>query len=351
MKKQDDKRRFTLTLVYALAFFVVMMISVLIAAGLLYILVRVNAINTPDSTLEASEIILFMAFSSLLVGIFVSILTSEILLKPINYIISQINRLASGDFKARIKRGKFVNIHPIFTEVTDSFNKMASELENTEMLRADFINNFSHEFKTPIVSIAGFAKLVRKGNLSETQKTEYLEIIEKESLRLSYMATNVLNLTKVENQTILTEVSHFNLSEQIRGCVLFLEERWTKKNIELSIDLEEYYINANEELLKQVWINLLDNAVKFSPEDGVVGISIQPLKDCICVSITNTGSEISEDNIERIFNKFYQADKSRATEGHGVGLAIVKKIIELHDGEVKVDSNAERTVFTVTLPR
>lgn len=131
------------------------------------------------------------------------------------------------------------------------------------MLRSDFINNFSHEFKTPIVSIAGFAKLLRRGNLTDEQKEEYLEVIEEESLRLSAMANNVLNLTRVENQTILTEVTRFNLSEQIRGAVLLLAEKWTPKNLYMDMQFGEHMICANEELLKQVWINLLDNAIKF----------------------------------------------------------------------------------------
>lgn len=151
---------------------------------------------------------------------------------------------------------------------------MAEELENTQMLRSDFINNFSHEFKTPIVSIAGFAKLLRRGNLTDAQKEEYLAIIEEESLRLAAMATNVMNLTKVENQTILTDLTTFNLSEQIRACVLLLEEKWSRKELDLDLEFPEYTIRANEELLKQVWINLLDNAIKYSPNYGEIGVRI-----------------------------------------------------------------------------
>jgi signal transduction histidine kinase len=219
------------------------------------------------------------------------------------------------------------------------------------MLRSDFINNFSHEFKTPIVSIAGFTKLLRKGNLSQPQKEEYLAIIETESLRLSQMATNVLNLTKVENQTILTDVTEYNLSEQIRSCILLLSEKWEEKEIDYVLDFREYSIHANEELLKQVWINLLGNAVKFSPHGGTIEVRITEQPDTMTVSVMNTGSTIAPEQQAKIFRKFYQADESHAAEGNGIGLAIVKRVVELHEGTVSVASGNGRTTFTVVLPK
>ena len=228
---------------------------------------------------------------------------------------------------------------------------MASELKNTEMLRGDFVNNFSHEFKTPIVSIAGFAKLLRRGDLTEEQKEEYLAVIEEESLRLSDMATNVLNLTRVENQTILTDIVKFNLSEQIRSSILLLADKWEKKQLDFKVDFGEYRISANEELLKQVWINLLDNAIKFSPVGGVIEVNIKNRPDSLSVDIINSGEEIPAESISRIFQKFYQADSSHSGEGNGVGLAIVKKVVELHNGTVSAQSENNLTMFTVTLPK
>jgi signal transduction histidine kinase len=261
------------------------------------------------------------------------------------------NRLASGDFKARLEIEGPLAKHSAVKEVTDSFNRMAEELQSTEMLRSDFINNFSHEFKTPIVSIAGFAKLLRRGSLPAEKQEEYLAIIETESMRLSQMATNVLNLTKVENQTILTDVTEYNLSEQIRSCILLLSEKWEQKNIEYALDFNEYTIHANEELLKQVWINLLGNAVKFTPVGGLIEVRITEQENNITVSVRNTGSEIAPEHQERIFNKFYQADESHASEGNGIGLAIVKRVVELHEGEISVSSGSGSTTFTVTLPK
>ena len=168
-------------------------------------------------------------------------------------------------------------------------------------------------------------------------------------MRLSYMATNVLNLTKVENQSILTDVSTFNVSEQIRSCFLLLEPKWSKKELELQVELDEYEVDASEELLKQVWINLIDNAIKFSNDKSTINLSASMEKDKLSVAITNYGAEISEDAMAKIFNKFYQHDLSHSTEGNGIGLAIVKKILQLHNGIIEVSSVNGAVTFTVTL--
>lgn len=227
---------------------------------------------------------------------------------------------------------------------------MASELENTEMLREDFINDFSHEFKTPIASIAGFAKLLKDPSLSEKQRAEYIDIIEEESRRLSNMATNVLNLTRLENQTILTDVCSFNLSEQIRTAFLILEEKWTKKNVRLSLDFDEYTIAGSRELLLQVWLNLIDNAVKFTTDSGAVSAKIDQSDDLCVVTIGNSGETIPPEECERIFQRFYQCDSSRSTVGNGIGLAVVKRIVELHGGNVEVVSKNGYTTFAVKIP-
>ena len=164
------------------------------------------------------------------------------------------------------------------------------------------------------------------------------------------MVTNVLDLTKVENQTILTGQSTFNLSEQIRSCILLLESKWSAKNIDLHIDFNEYEIYANKEMLKHVWINLIDNAIKFSQDYGVVSVEISEKNGLITVAVSNTGSDIPADKIDRIFNKFYQADESHSSEGNGIGLAIVKQVVKLHNGTVIADSRKGRTTFTVMLP-
>ncbi len=219
------------------------------------------------------------------------------------------------------------------------------------MLRSDFINNFSHEFKTPIVSIAGFAKLLRVGNLDNDETENYLKIIEEESLRLLYMANNVLNLTRVENQTILTNVTRYNLSEQIRSSILVLTDMWTQKELELNIEFDEYMIEANKELLEQTWLNLLNNAIKFSDQGGTITVTISEDNNDIIVSISNQGQTIPEESMDKIFNKFYQADESHAEEGNGIGLAIVKKVVDLHNGQVWAQNKNGATTLSVALPK
>ena len=352
MKKHERQHRLGLTFIVTGVVICVTLVTLLLVGLLFLLLLNLGAFTGQDQAVQSPLGILFaFAAACFVFSAVITFFASKIPLKPVNRFINHINRLASGDYKARLQVGETWRKHPTIAELFDSVNRLAEELERTEMLRSDFINNFSHEFKTPIVSITGFAKLLKRGNLDEQQKKEYLSIIEEESMRLSRMATNVLNLTKVENQTILTDVTTFNLSEQLRSCILLLGEKWEQKNLDFMIDFGEYDIAANEELLKQIWINLLDNAVKFSPDGGTIELQIRETKDTLCVSITNSGSEISPENQKRIFNKFYQADESHASEGNGVGLAIVKRGTQLHNGTVEVQSDNGTTTFTVELPK
>jgi signal transduction histidine kinase len=260
------------------------------------------------------------------------------------------NSLASGNFDTRLEFKGALATNGTFSEIAESFNKMAEDLQNTELLRGDFINNFSHEFKTPIVSISGFAEMLESAELSDAEREQYIHAIKEESRRLASMATNVLELTKVENQSILTDLSRFNVSEQIRSCFLLLEGKWSLKNIDFNMEFDEHFINGNEEMLKQTWINLLDNAIKFVDEGGRVTVRITPENEALNVEIFNTGVGIPEEKQKFLFNKFYQSDESHSTRGNGIGLAIVKRIVELHRGRVSVRSDGGLTVFSVRLP-
>ena len=241
------KSRKALTLLFAGAALCILL-AVLIAVGsAVLILYNAGVLSLDDIPMSnGNRLIVLILGVSFVVGIGFSYFLGWIFTKPLNTIINNMNRLATGDFRARVHFDSIFDRHPTVAELSESFNKMASELENTEMLRSDFVNNFSHEFKTPIVSIAGFAKLLKSGNLSDDEKEEYINIIEEESLRLSDMANNVLNLTKVENQTILTGLTTFNLSEQIRTCFLILENKWAGRDLDFSLDFDEYQITGNE---------------------------------------------------------------------------------------------------------
>lgn len=352
MKKKNYTNKLGLMLLLSIVMFLVISVAMLITFLLVYLLsnIRVLDINTRDFNFLG--MIEFVFISCILLSlILTNSMGSAIILKPVNRIISQLNRLADGDFTARLHFGKPIGDYPTFRNVEKSFNRAAEELENTELLRSDFINNFSHEFKTPIVSIAGFVKLLRDGNLTKEEEKEYLDIIEEESLRLTRMADNVMTLTRVESLTILTNISLFNLSEEIRSSVLLLEEKWSEKEIDMDIDDGDYMIEGNEELLKQVWINLLDNAIKFSPPRSTISIRIKDEAKYISISVSNEGKEIPKEKIQHIFNKFYQADESHSAEGNGIGLAVVKKIVTLHNGSVSVKSGDGLTTFSVLLPK
>ncbi|MBR0419096.1 MAG: HAMP domain-containing histidine kinase [Erysipelotrichaceae bacterium] len=281
-----------------------------------------------------------------MIGSIVAFFVSDAPLKPINTIMDVTDKIADGDYSVRIglKRPES------FQQLSDKFNHMAEELGSVEMLRKDFISNFSHEFKTPVSSIKGFAKELRKDNLTADQKEEYISIIIDESERLSALSENVLYLSKVENQTILTNKTNFNVTEQIRLAVSLLDHKLEEKSLDIELSGNDYYINGNEEMLKQVWINMLDNAIKFSPQYGCITIRLTKDKNHLIARFKNQGEQIPDESIEHLFDRFYQADRSHSTQGNGLGLTIVKRIIDLHNGFIDVQSNERETTFSVHLP-
>ncbi|MNP18817.1 Alkaline phosphatase synthesis sensor protein PhoR [compost metagenome] len=265
--------------------------------------------------------------------------------------VAAMKELAGGNFNVRINYKGLFRPWELY-DFSMSFNTAAQELSSIEMLRRDFVNNFSHEFKTPIVSLGGFARLLKEGNLSKEETEEYLGIIVSESDRLAALATNVLNLSKIENQTIVTEKEPFNVSEQIRRSVLMMESKWSNKELDLELELEEMLLYGNAELLSQVWVNVLDNAVKFSPKGAKLTIQLLDFFDSVIFKVQDHGPGMDEKTQKSIFDKFYQGDASRATEGNGLGLTIVKKIVSLHQGHIEVESSIGKgTTVTIVLPK
>ena len=284
---------------------------------------------------------------SIVIGTTISFFISHFPLRPLHTLIDAIHEVSAGNYDVKIHLE-----HPKeFQKLSECFNQMTEELAGIEMFRSDFINNFSHEFKTPIVSILGFAKLLKSQKLDACQSREYLDIIIEESRRLSELSATVLNLSKVESLTLLTDKTDFSLSEQIREAILLLEGKWSKKQIDFDIDMEEVVIKANEQLLKQVWMNLLDNAIKFSPEAGCITITLRANNGNVVFTVKDQGEGINDKTQKFIFDKFYQGDTSHHMEGNGLGLPLVKKILELHKGRIAVQSQTGRgSVFIVTLP-
>ena len=350
LNKKIKKNKLLLGLIYSALVFLILLLSLLIVSVILYLLMKYHIMpefNTTEN--DFIKTVTFIALVSIVTGSAIAFGSNYYAITPMGMLSGELNRLASGDFKTRLRFKKPIRYLPTYRILEESFNTMAEELENTEMLRSDFINNFSHEFKTPIVSIAGFARLMQRDNITEEEKKEYACIIEKESLRLSFLATNILNMTKLENQNILTNVKLYNVSEQIRECILMFEQKWREKKLDIELDFDDLNIAANSDLMSHVFINLIDNAIKFASEGCKISISIVQTLDNTRIIVSNTGSEISPENQKKIFNKFYQADESHASKGGGVGLAIVKKIVELHKGTINVESCNMRTSFIIDL--
>lgn len=285
---------------------------------------------------------------SILSGAAIAVGLSKIFVSPMMKLGDAMRKVAGGDFSVRLDcTSKIRDVR----EVYGSFNTMVKELGNTETLQTDFVSNVSHEFKTPINAIEGYASLLQDSQLTDEQKNSYIDKIIFNTRRLSDLVGNILLLSKVNNQTISLKASTFRLDEQVRQSILALESKWEKKEIEFDIDLDEIEYTGYENLLSHVWLNLIDNAVKFSPQNGQIRIRLKQLDGSVTFSIWDNGLPIPEADIGRIFNKFYQGDSSHASEGNGLGLALVRKIVAAAHGTINVTSSEDAgTEFVVALP-
>lgn len=284
---------------------------------------------------------------SAVIGTIIILLAVRKIVKPIKLISEASKEVAKGNFDIQV----IIKSNDEIGQLAADFNLMAKELKSLDSIHKDFVSNVSHEFKTPITSIKGFAKLIKDGQLSDDQLQEYSDIIINESARLSLLSSNLLRLSELDSKSILEQATKFSLDEQIRNSLSILEADWTKKNLDLDIDLEKIAYLGDEHLLQQVWLNLIQNAIKFSNENGVIKVSLHQSDGVIRVDIADNGKGISDEDKERIFERFYKADKSRSRDGSGLGLAIVKKIVELSSGKIYFKSEQGKgSIFTVELP-
>jgi len=258
-----------------------------------------------------------------------------------------IRKVAGGDYESKIPTEKKVQITPIY----EAFNKMCDELQSVQMLRYDFINSYSHEFKTPIASIKGFAELLLEKDMTKEEQQMYLQIIVDESERLSSLSRNTILLSKLSSQSIVSDQEEYDLGEQLRQSSIILSGKWLDKKIEFDCQLEDVKYVGNREMMYHLWINLLDNAVKYTPEGGEITVTLVREENEAVVRIEDTGMGMTEDVCNHLFEPYFQGDSSHSKHGLGLGLAIAKRIIELCDGSIKVDSRVgEGSVFTVQLP-
>lgn len=304
--------------------------------------------------LEKNQIVGFMNLQrttmlvTLLIGSVLIVIAVAMIAKPIKAVSEATKKVADGDFDIRLKvRGK-----DELAVLAQNFNIMTAALSRNDYIHRDFVSNVSHEFKTPIASIKGFGKLLKDPELSETQRQEYIDIIVDESDRLWKLSANVLKLSELENGVLGLKKEAFALDESIRRVVLLLQEKWEAKNIDLDIQLDEITYQGDQELMAQVIINLLTNAIHHSPVAGAIRIDLHATAKEITITIADTGKGISREDQEKIFDRFYKADQSRSTPGTGLGLTISQRIVGLHGGTITVESALEKgSSFFVRLPQ
>lgn len=290
--------------------------------------------------------IFILIINTILISAIAMKITSKKMLQPIRKITEATKKVSSGDFKVRLETKRSDEIG----ELTNNFNQMVKELGGIEVLQKEFIDNVSHEMKTPITSIQGFAKLLEE-DLPKEERKEYVKIITEESDRLLKLSTSMLKLSKLQNQDRITKNERINITEQIRKIISLLEPKWKEKEIIFNISAKEIYFYGDEELTYQIWINLIDNAIKFSKEKGKIDVIVKEENNSIVIKIKDYGIGMDEEEQKRIFTRFYQIDKSHSSEGSGLGLAIVKRIVELSKGTIEIESKKNLgTTFIVKLP-
>ena len=290
--------------------------------------------------------VLWLVIFSVIIGVTVSVVINIILLRPVVKLSKEMKNVAAGDFSIRLESDDRIRE---IRDLYDSFNLMVRELEATETLQTDFVANVSHEFKTPINAIEGYATLLQ--GASESPREEYVERILLNTKRLSTLVGNILLLSKVSNHAIPIAKVKYRLDEQIRQVIVLLEPQWTERNVEFDVEMDEVVWNGPESLLHHVWSNLIGNAIKFGPQDGMVKVQLKHTEGRTVFWVEDEGNGVPEEESQRIFHKFYQLDSSHKQEGNGLGLALAKQIVDSCGGEIKMENiDGGGCRFIVVLP-
>ena len=340
-KHRTKKNIFSrITLIVVLCLFILLVVTMVVTLGLTSLIASKWKVDE-DNILLFGTIILGI---SIVFGVALSFAYSAIIVRASRPYLEALQKVAEGDFSVRIEDPLvFANFN-----IAKNFNYMTSQLQSVETLRENFVSDFSHEFKTPISSISGFAKLLKNPNLSVEQRNEYLDVIIDESRRLVGLSESVLLLNRLDSAEEIA-MEEYSLDEQLRQCVLMFEQQCEDKGLELNVELESVNIRSNYKLLSQVFVNLLNNAVKFT-DSGRINVVCKTVGLNVLVEISDTGCGMDDETKANIFNKFFQGDKSHTTVGNGLGLCIVKKIVDLLNGQIFVESKlGEGSKFSVLL--
>ena len=341
-EKPKKNPRWSLRFQFSITTVSLFLIITLIAWFILWLLNRLLQIRLvmPD--------VLWLTLFVLVLGIAGSLLLTHIFFEPISRLGRAMGQVATGNFKVRLEpAGHFREIRKIYSD----FNLMTRDLSNTEILQSDFISNVSHEFKTPINAIEGYAALLQDRSLTPEEQGQYVDKILYNTNRLSTLVGNILLLSRINNQAIHLKPQLYRLDEQIRQAILALETKWTAKSIDFDVDLAETQYEGYEGLMFHVFTNLIDNAVKFDPPGGYIRLRLRPVQGQAVFTIEDNGPGIRPEDMERIFDKFYQSDNSHQEDGNGLGLALVKRIVTENGGSITVENRPEGgSCFRVSLP-
>lgn len=320
-------------------------VELLACVGLAFLIDNVAHTLNPNWNIP---LLLELVIVSVVVGGVMTAVISKIFFNPVKNLRQAMDKVANGDFAIQLDTDKSSSGE--IKELHAGFNLMTNELKATEILQTDFISNVSHEFKTPINAIEGYSTLLQGcENLDDDQK-EYVEKILFNTGRLSSLVSNILLISKIENQSIQAKREIFSLDEQIRETIVALETAWAPKSIDLDVELDSVKYNGNEIMMRHVWSNLIGNAIKFTPENSTVSIRLRNQKDKFIFRVTDQGEGLSDEAQKHLFDKFYQADTSHKSEGNGLGLALVKQILDIDGGDITAENvNGGGCRFTVTL--
>lgn len=339
-----NKSSLRLLFLFSFVIFLIMCLSLTIST---IIAIHLNAFSPTNNRIIWPIINLYLI--SVIVGTVISAIICKKVLNPVVKLSEALMEVSKGNFDIKLEGNKS-SIEELKI-MSHNFNVMVNELSNIETFRSDFIANVSHEFKTPLASIEGYSMLLQDKNLTEKEKGEYTKKILSNTKRLSNLVRIILQISRLENQELILEKRKFKLDEQLRQTLLLLESKWTNKNIDLNLDLNSITFDGNEELLMHVWQNILDNSIKFTQDNGTITCTLKQSTDCITTIISDTGIGMSNDTKKHLFDKFYQGDKSHSSEGNGLGLALVKRIIDLCNGTIEVQSEEGKgSTFIVKLP-
>lgn len=346
MKKSDKteaKSRITIHWLFTLVILIEILAVIAVATGLASL-----SNSRFEGVIHIPSFLWVLIFSSFLGGIATYFIT-YFLLNPIKDLSEAMKKVAEGNFDITIEKKGVVRE---MKELYASFNLMTSELRSTEVLQRDFVSNVSHEFKTPLATVEGYATLLQDKTLTEEERGEYIEKIRVGTARLSDLVRNILLLSKVENQVIEKDTESFRLDEEIRQAILSLESEWTKKNIAFDIELDPILWMGNELILRHVWTNIISNAIKFNSDGGFVGVTLAEEIDCVVFTVVDNGPGIRLEDLDHIFERFYQGDTSRREEGNGLGLALTARICNKVGAHIEVRNRVcGGAEFKVTLPK